>query len=199
MHTVTRQLQLHYLGKRAYIQGTTLFDSLSSILINAKSISFRLHKPLMTDRAEVVINGSSDLPKVATLDFEQDAVHLSLAVLPLTKSENPLRVDYDESCIVDNLIYSNDCVKLNSKSPYSFLATVTAINKAYLLRTIPSKGEGQWILCGVDLHDFIDTYTTIQIKIHTKLFGNKLIKSSITLDGQHAGEILFSWFSGRLE
>lgn len=195
------QLQLHFLGARRYLQGSTLFDALCNYVPGEAKLTLKIGKAIRSDRVRVVsdeLTGGNRSPAFsAFLAWESQGAKGVFAVEALPPSENPVRKPYDESLVTDRVVYSDDAATFEGKSPFSFAATLTSVNKALLSRLVRSNDNGQWLLTRIELDHLPSTYDLLTLRRHSVLFGGQMVKSDIIADGQSTGAVYFSWIEPR--
>lgn len=195
------QLQLHFLGKRPYLQGSTLFDALCKYVPEKAKLTLKIGKAIRSDRVRVILDGcigeSSSQAFSAFLGWRSVASRGTLAVEALPPSEDPVRKPYDEHAVTDFVAHSGETATFEGKSPFSFAATLTSINKVLVSKLVRSKDDGQWLLTRIDLDYLPSAYSVLTLRLHSVLFGGHMAKSDIITDGHLIGVVYFSWIEPR--
>jgi hypothetical protein len=185
---------LHFLGQRNYLQGGTLFELLMTDFADATDITFKIGRPLLTDRVRVNARTQMGLSNVAAL-FEcrcHRVGHVSLAVQALVPSPEPRREAFDEWRVVNRAHSTDRAVLLSGPSPFSLITTLTALNKALLLRLLKPPEKGQWLFTRLDISRYPEKFGRLMVRFRARA-GFSAVASDIMIDDSPLGQIVFSW------
>lgn len=185
---------LCFLGQRNYLQGGTLFELLMTDFSDATDITFKIGRPLLTDRVRVNARTQMDLSNVAAL-FECQCPRVgqvSLAVQALVPSPEPKREPFDERRVVDRAHFTDWAVLLSEPSPFRLITTLTALNKALLLRLLRPTEKGQWLFTRLDISRYPESFARLMVRFRARS-GFSAVASDITIDDSLLGQIVFSW------
>lgn len=192
-----QEIALSYLGERDYIQGTTLFEALEDYCHDGDRISLKISSLIRTDRVGVepfLPDAPAPPGSVAILKWYSQEGNLALAVMPLSASKAPMREPFNETEITDLAEFSTATVDLSVQSPYSFIRTCVALNKAMLRRYLIPTEPGRWLFVRLDLDKYCNGYQQLSIRLrHNMRF--MAVSSDITVDSKLVGSLLFSWSS----
>jgi hypothetical protein len=185
---------LHFLGQRNYLQGGTLFELLMTDFADATDITFKIGRPLLTDRVRVNARTQMALSNVAAL-FEcrcPRAGQVSLAVQALVPSPEPRREPFDERRVVNRAHFTDRAVLLSEPSPFRLIGTLTALNKALLLRLLRPPEKGQWLFTRLDISRYPENFGRLMVRFRARA-GFSAVAGDITIDDSPLGQIVFSW------
>jgi hypothetical protein len=185
---------LHFLGQRNYLQGGTLFELLMTDFADATDITVKIRRPLLTDRVRVNARTQMDPRNVAAL-FECRSPRVgqvSLAVQALVPSPEPKREAFDERRVVDRAHFTDSAVLLSEPSPFRLITTLTALNKALLLRLLRPPEKGQWLFTRLDISRYPESFGRLMVRFRARS-GFSAVASDITIDDSLLGQIVFSW------
>ncbi len=189
------ELDLHFLGERRYLQGTTLFDALAPYCRNGTAISFRIPRLIVSDRVRIESfdPGADDTRRFhATLVWNQCSSAKGLGVVPLEQSPAPQRRPFDEAAIVSRAEFATGVVVARDQRGESLVRSIVALNKALLLGLLQPPQPGQWLFTRLDLERCVETYRELRI-VHRTSVGFAAVSSTIEIDGRAAGTVMFSW------
>jgi hypothetical protein len=190
-----QEIALSYLGERDYIQGTTLFEALEPYCRGGDRVSLKISSLIRTDRVGVGMilpDAPAPIDCAATLNWWSREDKLALAVMPWPASEAPMREPFDESEITDLARFDTGAVDLSAQSPYSFIRTCVALNKAMLQRHLTPTEPGRWLFVRLDLDQYCDSYRQLSIRFrHNMRFA--AVASDIFVNSKPLGSLLFSW------
>lgn len=191
--------QLPLLGKRTYLQGTTLFNHLATRLPAQTDVDFRLHTLIESDTVRIVdldptvpVAGSY----AAILDCRVEDVPRRLGVSPEQASRSERREPFDETLITDAAITDPALGRTRLERPVDFpwLTTVVSLNKAMLLQAMECPSDGRWLFTRLEAAQVPNGYGSIELVKQSNL-GFRLVRSAITVDGLALGSVYFSWLS----
>lgn len=188
-------LTLNFLGRRSYLQGTTLFNALERRLKAAEGIHLQCRKVISTDRVEVQ-SGVGALPNPASWHAwltwrEVDGPHW-IGIHPVEPSPEPPRETYDESLLTRLAVISENEITLSEPSPFSFVSTVVSLHKHLLLTQHPPEREGQWLFTGLKLGSIPNPWLPLRLKINQLLSGIAA-RTAIFVGDQQVGDVEFVW------
>lgn len=180
-------LQLPFLGARAYLHGTTLFDSLLAFAPPREPVSFKFSRVIRSDR--VRLGTVLDSPS-ASMTWAGGGI----GVIPESPSGQIERRPYDEGLVTDGSLYEDRRIVLRKRGPFSFVATVVPLHKALLQRLAAPAQAGQWMFTRLDvpLAQVPQHWDSVAVVLGS-LFQGRLARSTIEVDGAGFGEIYFSW------
>ncbi len=188
------EMLLPFLGKRTYLQGTTLFEALLALRPEATDISFKIAKPLLTDRVEIRISDQpSEVPGAASLTFQGLDQHQHIVeVRPLAPSPRIGREPFAEQDLIALAGFDGDTIRLDRPSPFTTIKTIVSLNKALLTRLWQPPMPGQWLFGRLDVthypQDFKDMALTYRMRASFAA-----LTSDISVDGAPLGRVVFSW------
>ena len=185
---------LHFLGQRNYLQGGTLFELLMTDFAGATDITFKIGRPLLTDRVRVGARTQIGPSNVAAL-FEcrcPRVGQVSLAVEALPPSPETRREQFDERRVVDRAHFTDPAVLLSEPSPFRLITTLTALNKALLLRLLRPPEKGQWLFTRLDISRYPENFGRLVVRFRARA-GFSAVASDIMIDDSPLGQIVFSW------
>jgi hypothetical protein len=185
---------LHFLGQRNYLQGGTLFELLMTDFAGATDITFKIGRPLLTDRVRVSARTQMGLSNVAAL-FEcrcPRVGQVSLAVQALVPSPEPRREPFDERRVVNRAHFTEQAVMLSEPSPFCLITTLTALNKALLLHLLRPPEKGQWLFTRLDISRYPASFGRLMVRFRARA-GFSAVANDITIDDSPLGQIVFSW------
>ena len=200
-------LHIGFKGPRTYVHGTDMLDgALRALRIEVGTepltrLRFRVHK--MTARNLVLsIDSSEEVespgPAVATLAFHlgERPWHGQLLEGPGDPTE---RHPYDEAQLIRRceLIRANRTIRLAESSPFSFIETVVAMNKALHLAVWPDV-PAPWVFCRWDSDCTVERPVPRDLQValvHT--LGTRLTRAEVSAGGARVGDVFFSANAGR--
>jgi hypothetical protein len=191
----SKEVVLHFLGGRTYLQGTTLFDGLRSHCRQGRNISFRISRLVESDRvsAERIDVDSEDTSRFsALLVWDEGGARRGLGIVPLPPSPTPLRLPFDEAAIVGRAEFTADSATTSFQGSETLARSLVALNKALLLRLLQPSGPGQWLFVRLDLDKYYDKFGALRLTLRSNL-AFAAVSSSIEIDGHAAGTVVFSW------
>ena len=190
---VQKTLHLPFLGKRDYLQGTTIFDALAELIPPGASAVVKFPKLIHSDAIQVSTAESPDAS--STLHWRTAAESGILSLVPAPPSAAPARVAYDEGSLVGLAAFDESEARLTEPSPFSFCATAVSLNKALLQRIFPQPAPGRWLFVCMDIKT-IPTSDFYPLTVRPIApFSAKLTRSRITIAGEQIGTLYFSWLN----
>jgi hypothetical protein len=193
-------IQLPYLGSRNYLQGTTLFASLWSFVPGDAEFSFKVPRFIRSDVIHVIAQTAEESKPTewdAILTWKQPMVGGVVTASAAPVSGNPKREPFDEESIVRLGRFSRDSVGFEEASPYPFLPTIVALQKAYLLRIARAGSGGQWIFTRLDLSSLPRETTGLSLESMTFSAGQTVCRSRVRLAGRDLGDLYFAWIGAK--
>ncbi len=186
-----KTIRLPFLGKRDYLQGTTIFDALAELIPAGASAVVKFPKLIHSDAIQVSTVESPDAS--STLHWRTAAECGILSIAPAPPSAAPARTAYDEESLVALAKFDESEARLTVPSPFSFCATAVSLNKALLQRIFPQPAPGRWLFVCMDIKTIptSDFYPLTLRPIAP--FSAKLARSRITIAGEQLGTLYFSW------
>ena len=191
--------RLPFLGQRTYLQGTTLFNHLITLVPEARSIDFRLHTIIASDTVRVDEIGPEAVSPgtyAAVLSCDVDGENRRLGVAPLPASATIDRVPFDESLITTPARFDLQLaqVQLQQPVPFPFVTRIVSLHKALLLKAMDCPKQGQWLFTRLELEQLPAKYDSLALVKRSNL-GLKLVRSEIQVDGRPVGSVYFSWWT----
>jgi len=189
-------VQLPFLGRRSYIQGTTLFGCLWDFAPPDSEFSFKAVKFIRSDKIAVnVYEEASSKPAAfdAILNWRDAGRSGIVTAAAVSPSDRPARQEFDEGAIVALANFGPDSVRLESESPGAFVPTIVALQKAFLLRTVRSSDSGQWIFTRLDMTHLPSRTAGLSIEVSTYGPGRNTCKSDLKTGGVEVGSLYFAW------
>lgn len=186
---------LPFLGERTYLHGTTLFDALRVRVPQGSAVVYKLSRLMETDTIEIVSGESVRKDTVtATFDWEISGGGKGrISVVPSAISGSPRRVPFDEEAISARARpVESDGLEFCGESPYSFISTLVPLNKALLNRRQSTPGKAKWLFTRIDLSKIPDAFESLFVRYEGELFGGRIVRSAVTVDDSHVGQIYFS-------
>ena len=193
--SVAHILDLHFLGQRSYLQGTTLFDCLSEQCRTGRRISFRIGRQMFTDRValESFVPGDATAGRfAATLTWSEAGTHRGIGVLPVDPSPSPRREPFDEDTLLATAVFEGDTASLRTPGQVSLVQLAVALNKALLLRLLKPAGAGQWLFVRLDIDRVVERFEALRVTRRASA-GVAAVSSLIDVDGHRLGTLIFSW------
>jgi hypothetical protein len=86
-------------------------------------------------------------------------------------------------------------VALKVRSPFDFVSTIVALNKAYLLRNVRESPAGQWIFTRLDQTSMPRSAEGLTIDAFTFGPGRNTCRSDIAVHGERLGHLYFAWIA----
>lgn len=191
----SNELVLHFLGKRSYLHGTTMFDALAGFCSKGRNISFRISRLIESDRVKAEpfeLESENVGPFSATLVWEESGMRRAMGVVPLVPSSVPLRMPFAEDTIVGRAEFSRTTVTTKFQGTDTLVRNIVPLNKALLLRVLDPPAPGQWLFVRLDLERWIGTFNELRIS-YRKHLAFAAVSSSIEIDGHETGTVVFSW------
>lgn len=186
-------LTLPFLGKRTYLHGTTLFETLSGSHRRISDLSFKINRLIPSNRVRVHDGQAPDGTQIsAQMVFASEGVRHRLLVTAEPSSEAIERAAYDEQALADLARFDGDSVTLRTPSPATPIKTMVALNKALLLRRFSPAGPGQWFFTRIDGDFYPAEFGEMTITCRDSLSPNAM-PSTVTVDGKPLGRLIFSW------
>ena len=184
---------LPFLGKRTYLQGTTLFETLTGSHRQISDLSFKINRLITSNRVRVHDGQAPEGAKIsAQMVFTADGARRTLLVTAEPPSEIIERVPYDEQALIDLACFAGDTVTLPGPSPFTAIKTMVALNKALLLRRFPPAGPGQWFFTRIDGDFYPAGFGEMTVTCRDSLSAGAM-PSVVTVDGKTLGRLIFSW------
>ena len=185
-------LDFCFKGSRKYVHGTDVFTEITERYNNVKNIDIAFHgitinnMTFSTERQEekevkVTFRCLHNNDKIKLFGVEND-------------TNITCRYEYFEEKIVDNsaVNVSEESIKLNMPTEYSFIEHIVAMNKA-LLEKLYSDANGKWYFTRLQLNENISMSNTSSLQLILKSnFQFKLTKSAIIVNDVEVGFIYFS-------
>jgi hypothetical protein len=190
-----KTLQLHFLGERNYLHGTTLFDALCDYCMSGSNISFRVQRMIETDRvaAESFDPASGGASRFsATLVWNEASSAKGIGVVPMEPSATRSRIPFDEVEIVGRAEFAGATVVTCNPGNDSLVRNIVALNKALLFKLLQPSLPGQWLFARLDLDRYAATFGELRLAYRTRV-GFAAVSSVIEIDGCTAGSVVFSW------
>ena len=190
-------LQLHFLGERRYLHGTTLFDALVPYCRNGNALDFRISRMIETDRVMAEpVDAAIGLQRRfhATLVWNEGGSQNGLGVVPLKPSPQPLREVFDEAAIVARAKWEAKAIMLSEPAEESLVRSVIALNKALLFRVLRPPKSGQWLFVRLQLDRVVSSFQILRVE-HRLSVGLAAVSSAIEVDGEPMGTVVFSWLT----
>ncbi len=188
-------LTLCFLGQRDYLHGTTLFDALRPWYEKGTHIQFKLGRLMKTDRVQVEQlsgRGGTEGNYSATLRWGEVGTEHRIGVMPLEPSPSPERVPFDEESIVRRAQFEDRSVTVTDRQGESLIRMMVALNKALLFRILTPPLPGQWLFTRLELETAPTSFQKVSLRFRSNV-GVAAVTSSIEVDGQSLGILMFSW------
>ena len=188
-------LTLPYLGRRDYLQGTTLFDALRPRCAGGTDLQFKLGRLMKTDRVLVEtfsVTIADPARFDATLTWTSGSQQNWLGVTAAAPSASPQREPFDEDVITRRARFEGESVSISDQQGESTVRTVVALNKALLSRLLAPPPPGKWLFTRLELSRDIDTFADLALRCRNRV-GFAAVSSVIAVDGSQLGTVMFSW------
>lgn len=186
-------LTVPFLGKRTYLHGTTLFETLTADHRQISDFSFKINRLIPTNRVRIHEGRAPEDAKVsAQMVFTAEDVQRTLLVVAEPPSDSVDRTVYDEQALADLARFEGDSVTLRGPSPTTAIKTMVALNKALLLRRFPPTAPGQWFFTRIDGDFYPAGFAEMTITCRDNLSPSAM-PSEIAIDGKKLGRLIFSW------
>ncbi|HYF03367.1 MAG TPA: hypothetical protein VEC36_08320 [Patescibacteria group bacterium] len=183
--------QFPFLGNRQYLHGTTLFDSLRTLVPKGASVHFKISEMIESDCVEIT-DSEKDVRPNAVLYWKSATNEGRISIYAQLASKEIQRQEYDEQSIDKQVIISEKEAVFSGISPYSFIATIIPIHKKLLKNCIQPEQPGQWFFTRLVLDTIPESFQHVTLKF-IAVIGKQLAKSEIAVDGGRIGEMYFSW------
>ena len=186
-------LTLPFLGKRTYLHGTTLFETLTASHGQVSDLSFKINRLIPSNRVRVHDGRAPDgAPISAQMVFTAEGTRRTLLVTAEPPSAIIERAPHDEQALADLACFAGDTVTLAGPSPATTIKTMVALNKALLLRRFPPAGPGQWFFTRIDGDFYPAAFGDMSVTCRDTLSAGAM-PSTVTVDGKPLGRLIFSW------
>ena len=189
------ELRLPFLGQRAYLHGTTLFDVLAPHCADGRDLSFRLARLIESDRVSIerYDPAGDDAGRfAATLTWSRGSERHGLGVTALTPSGAPQREPFDEAAIVARAALEGATARTRSQGSDTTVRHIVALNQALLQRRLAPPPPGQWLFARLDLGRPLERFRELRVAQRASV-GFAAVSSSIEADGENIGMVVFSW------
>jgi hypothetical protein len=110
----------------------------------------------------------------------------------LPPSPEVSREPFEEWRVTDKACFAEQAVQLSEPSPFRFIATLTALNKALLLRLLRPLEKGQWLFTRLDISHYPQNFERLIVRFRARA-GFSAVASDITVDDLPLGQVIFSW------
>lgn len=141
---------LPFLGKRHYLQGTTLFDCLWEIASQPACFSYKINRPILSNAIKITTGNMPDASAVLIFGNKR----LSVTQLPVKAPVS--REEYDEEKITSHMVCTKNGLEipLNGETP---LRGMVAAFKDILLKSYPVPNfPGHWAFARLDATRYAD-------------------------------------------
>lgn len=191
------QILVPFKGQRNYIQGPDLVDLAMSHLADCGLVRARFSSHEFLRTGALLLTVSEEDPKVEApfrgqVSTQTGQFWLRIEAAEEVHEQSP-RIPFDETLITGPSRRNGESIYRLGPSPYSLTETVVSLKKALLEELHPS-GDRKWIFTSVDYRAFPSGFNEVSVRIDHN-FQNKLVKSSILVDGELAGLLYFSLVS----
>ena len=194
MNTLPVTRVLPFLGQRAYLHGTTLFDAMLVHVPAGSTISFRIPQRIDSDTVRLQTLEDSGQTGLATLAWKCGDRSGTICAVPLPGSTRPRRDVYDEGSIRRQLSSNAGEVTLDTPTPLSFVATLIPLFKALLDQDPRPASPGQWVFSRLDFGYPPTPFLPVRLRLDARI-GGRLARAAVTAGAECVGHLYFSWAS----
>jgi len=181
------------LENRDYVHGTSILDGIVSLVGPLSELKFRLgkraHSALTVFSVSDAEEGTERSKAVSTLKcmrLGQPTVYTIYA----TPGQTLTRITYDEdACRHGSTLVGDTMFQEHAPPGYSCISRIVALNKALLTEVT---GQDSWLFVGLELKQYPAQPKSIEISASLSGSSSRLVRSRITLDDAHSGNILFA-------
>lgn len=193
-----REIEFQFKGKRDYIHGTDMFNTMTSAYPESivNNIRFSVHDFVRNPVCQLYLaDNKEELNNVANVrarcQYDVDGITHWLA---LTQDSDDAvsgdRYEYDEDKIITLCRMEENGIILTRQSPFTFIESVVAMNKHMHQQLFPD-ALGKWIFTRIDLMHGCDERENITLQLKHNM-SYRLTKSDILVNGAKVGDIYFS-------
>jgi hypothetical protein len=198
---IERSLHFRFKGERTYVHGTDIYNA----IVNAVAAEFAgrrltdlrvtfhafIHRPCCTlfitpDKEESEALGRCPVHWVMHVD--DTVTYLKLEESEEQAPEHYERYPYDEARLLRRCQRQGREMRLCSSSPYTFIETVVAMNKA-LLRELYSDAPGRWAFTRLELDEPYDFTEDLNVTLERP---GRLQMSALRYREKKLGNLYFS-------
>lgn len=187
---------LPFLGSRRYLQGTTLFDCLYTYIPPEASFSFKVPRVIRTPRVHIALTQEVESAPSrwdAVLHWKTPDQEGAVYATGAPSEADPVRIPFDESTLVGLAHFSQDSVKFTGASTFGFVTTIVSLNKACLLRSGKTFGQGQWAFMRLDLNRLPRSPNSIRLQVDSRVATRHATRTQVWVDGACLGDLYFAW------
>lgn len=182
-----------YKGSRKYIHGTTIFNSVYSLLkaeyesLSSHQFDLKLMapalKPLSVIRNNEFVKNEVKARLIVTHEESSEVFYF----VECDKEFEINRIDYDEELIIQNFYRTNNGIGIPYSNEYTLIEIIVSLNKK-LMNMI--YGNSSWYFVKLNLRAIPDSINHIELRN----VGNKSVmtKTAIIINGLNLGTINFS-------
>ncbi len=186
-------LDFCFKGSRTYVHGTDIFTMLTETFgKHIKKLDIAFHGITVNNMTFSATKPENKEVKVTFRCLDNDKKRILFGIE--NRSGIDCRYEYLEENIVKNSIVNiaKENIVLNTKTGYTFIEHVVAMNKA-LLETLYVDISGKWYFTRLQLQDPIEMSDVASLQLVLKSnFQFKLTKTAIIVNEQEVGFIYFS-------
>jgi hypothetical protein len=182
------RLILPFLGQRAYLHGTTLFDALLPFAPPDAELTFKFSQMIRSNCVAVGV-----APGEASFAWKSAiAGDAAWHIRPLPATEPLERREYPEPVVGEKVEVSGKTASYRQVSPFTFVSTLIPIHKKLLAAHVQPASPGQWVFTRLDLKRRPAAFPEIELQL-AAVFQDQLARSTVLLAGEAIGSIYFSW------
>lgn len=190
-------------GSRTYVHGTDMFNKVCKELTTLhkdappRSLKFIIHR-MTSYNLDLTIEENAENtqagPSVVTLSYEAEGTKYLVRLNENQNSSPTQRIPYDESRVISlcHLNKNEKKISLPGQSPFTFIETIVAMNKALVTAVLP-EAPGSWVFCRLESDAAIADEVSEGIEIIFKHnLGTRLTCSEVMHNGSPIAKIYFS-------
>lgn len=182
------KVELPFLGKRNYLQGTTLLECFLRNMPVCQNFTFKIYKPILSNRLEIF---SSEIDNCQASIVSSGS---GLYARQLPRIEPVSRETFDENAINGGL-HEKAGVFCLSSSPYPLIPSLVSVFKHILLSSHPQPAVTQnehWAFVGLEVKKW-QGHEFCPLAINNVFCRNGLGRCECSAENGFAGILYFAW------
>lgn len=190
-----KNITLPFLGKRVYLHGSTLLDTLLEFVEIKTSLDFKFKTIITSNQLRIEVGDA------ATLEAQQPDVFITwhngeqaraAAAFALPPLESALAIPYPEEEVMQAAPFVDDQVVYDKPWPMSFADTLFCLLKKLEIQYKKNDG-GMWLFSGMQLNFIPAINTVLAVKKVHLLPNARLLRMSLAANGTAFGTAYTSW------
>ena len=186
---------LHFLGKRNYLQGATLLDTLLDASEQSHAVDFKFRNVITSNQIRLELGDAAVLEAKqpdASLTWLTEQGLRGVAAFALPPVQPIQAIPYPEEEVINAASFKNDTVVYDKPWPFTFSGTLFCLLKKLEIHYRKNEG-GMWLFGGMHIDCIPKMNTPLAVKKDHLLPNGRLLRMSLLADGVLFGTAYTSW------